>query len=305
MISRSQSLFISDVMLLAVAVVWGTSYGVVKSALVFYPVLGLLALRFAITFIILSPALRQLAGLPLRGYLGLLSTGLLLLAIFLSETFGLLYTSATNAAFLISLCVMLTPLVEWFWLKRKPTQQEWLAVGISVIGAVLMTQHGQFEVNAGDALILLAALCRAVQVCLIKRVVQARQIPALSVTALQSGVVASGCMLLTFVTMPAPMESLAKVSDPTAFWGYVGYLVLACTLFAFFAQNYAIKRSNPTRVSLLMGSEPIFGGIFAMLWLNEPITVQSWIGGILIFSSCILASKNWSFLRAKAAAPIT
>lgn len=303
MINRSKTLFISDLMLLAVAVVWGTSYGVVKSALVFYPVLGLLALRFGITFIILSPALRQLAGLSLQEFLGLLSTGFLLLAIFLSETFGLLYTSATNAAFLISLCVMLTPLVEWFWLKRRPTQLEWLAVGISVIGAVLMTQHGHFQINAGDALILLAALGRAVQVCLIKRVVQSSQIPALSVTALQSGAVALGCILLTFLTMPAPLESLAQISDPTAFWGYIGYLVMACTLFAFFAQNYAIKRSNPTRVSLLMGSEPIFGGIFAMLWLNEPITLQSWIGGVLIFASCILASNNWSFLRLKAAAP--
>ncbi|WP_313738535.1 DMT family transporter [Pseudomonas sp.] len=301
---QRKSLLISDLMLLAVAVVWGTSYGVVKSALVFYPVLGLLALRFTLTFVILSPALRQLAGLSLRQYLGLLSTGLLLLGIFLSETFGLLHTTATNAAFLISLCVMLTPLVEWAWLKRRPTRLEWLAVGISMVGAALMALHGQFGVNVGDALILLAAVCRAVQVCLIKRVVQSSQIPALAVTALQSGVVALGCMLLAFITLPAPVESLAKVADPVAFWGYMAYLVLACTLFAFFAQNYAIKRSNPTRVSLLMGSEPLFGGLFAVLWLNESVTVQGWIGGGLIFVSCVLASRKWSFWRLKAAASV-
>lgn len=297
MLSRKTSLFVSDLMLLAVAVVWGSSYGVVKSALVFYPVLGLLALRFGITFILLSPALRQLGGLPLRGYLGLTSTGLLLLTIFLSETYGLLYTSATNAAFLISLCVMFAPLVEWYWLKRKPTPLEWLAVGLSVTGAVLMTQHGQVELKAGDALIVLAAFCRAVQVCLIKRVIHRYPVPALSVTALQAGEVALGCTLLALITLPAPLEGLAKVSDPTAFWGYIGYLVLACTLFAFFAQNYAIQRSNPTRVSLLMGSEPVFGGLFAMLWLNEQIPLQSWVGGALIVVACLLAGKNWSFLR--------
>lgn len=300
--SQRTSLLVSDLMLLAVAVVWGTSYGVVKSALVFYPVLGLLALRFTITFILLSPALRQLAGLSWREYLGLLSTGLLLLGIFLSETFGVLHTSATNAAFLISLCVMLTPLVEWIWLNRRPTRLEWLAVGISMVGAALMALHGEFGMNVGDALILLAAVCRAVQVCLVKRVVQGSQIPALAVTALQSGVVAVGCVVLALIILPTPMQSLVEVSDPTAFWSYIAYLVLACTLFAFFAQNYAIKRSNPTRVSLLMGSEPLFGGLFAMLWLNEPITVQGWIGGGLIFASCILASRKWSFWRLKATA---
>jgi hypothetical protein len=57
--SRPERLqFLSDLMLLAVAVVWGTSYGVAKSALGYYPVLGLLALRFGITFVMLSPALR-------------------------------------------------------------------------------------------------------------------------------------------------------------------------------------------------------------------------------------------------------
>lgn len=47
-------------LLLAVAFIWGTSYALVKSALLVYPVLGLLALRFGITVVLLSPALRSL-----------------------------------------------------------------------------------------------------------------------------------------------------------------------------------------------------------------------------------------------------
>ena len=296
-------LWLSDLMLLGVAIVWGTSYGVVKSALFFYPVLGLLTLRFGITFLILSPALRNLSGLSLMRILGLSSTGVLLLAIFLSETYGLMYTTATNAAFLISLCVMLTPLVEWLWLKRKPSAVEWCAVGLSLLGAVLMTQNGSWTLNMGDGLILLAALFRAVQVCLIKRVTQNCQVPALAVTALQSGIVALGCATLTFMVVPDPIGQLVAMSTPGAFWGYLIYLVLACTLFAFFAQNYAIKRSTPTRVSLLMGSEPVFGGIFAMLWLDEMISLQGWIGGMLIFTACLLASIRWTPSRIQVPSP--
>src|ERR1700709_1667395 len=78
---------LSDLMLLAVAVVWGTSYGIIKGALVFYPVLGLLMLRFGITFVILSPALRELRHADARTLRGVFLAGMLLLGIFLSETF--------------------------------------------------------------------------------------------------------------------------------------------------------------------------------------------------------------------------
>lgn len=127
LVSRSPSRLLqaSDVLLLLVAMVWGTSYGVAKEALVFYPVLGFLAVRFCLTFVILLPQLRGegrqawAPGIPLGG---------VMLAIFLCETYGVLHTSASNAAFLISLCVVITPFVEWLMFDRRPTRaccQRW------------------------------------------------------------------------------------------------------------------------------------------------------------------------------------
>jgi len=78
MSKQDRLLLLSDLMLLVVAVVWGTSYGVVKSALVFYPVLGLLALRFGITFVMLSPALRTLRHADARTLRGVFIAGVLL-----------------------------------------------------------------------------------------------------------------------------------------------------------------------------------------------------------------------------------
>jgi drug/metabolite transporter (DMT)-like permease len=71
------------------------------------------------------------------------------------------------------------------------------------------------------------------------------------------------------------------------------YLVLACTLFAFFAQNFAIKRSSPTRVGLLMGSEPAFGALFASVWLGEAVSAAGWIGGGLIVAASLMATVPW------------
>lgn len=280
-----------DLMLLAVAAIWGSSYGVAKSALVVYPVLGLLALRFGITFAVLLPALRHLRHADRRTWRGLFGTGALLLGIFLCETFGLLLTQATNAALLISLCVVFTSGVEWLLLGRRPTRTEWIAVVLSLIGALLLSGARGFELNGGDVLILAAALLRALNVCVTKRVMNATSdLPALSVTAVQSGVVAGGSLVAALAFAPSQWQPLPSFGGHPLFWGCLFYLVLACTLFAFFAQNHAIGLRSPTRVALLMGSEPIFGALFAMAWLDESMSLAGWVGGGLIVASAWMAS---------------
>jgi drug/metabolite transporter (DMT)-like permease len=293
--SRQERLqLLSDLMLLAVAVVWGTSYGVAKSALAYYPVLGLLALRFAITFVVLSPALRNLRHADARAWRAVLGAGVLLFSIYLCETFGLLLTRAANAAFLISLCVAFTPLVEWSLLKRRPSRIEWCAVGVSLLGAWLLAGDGVLEFNPGDALILGAAALRALTVCVTKRAMRSAALPPLTVTAVQSGVVAFGSMAVALLFARGQWQHVPSFAGHSTFWGCVLYLVLACTLFAFFAQNYAIKRSSPTRVALLMGSEPAFGALFACVWLGERISATAWVGGGLIVAASLLATVRWT-----------
>ncbi|PUA17996.1 DMT family transporter [Glaciimonas sp. PCH181] len=281
-------LWIADVMLLLVAVVWGTSYGVAKHALVFYPVLGFLALRFCLTFIALSPSLLQLrhpegraalwAGLPL---------GLILLSVFICETFGIALTQASNAAFLISLCIVFTPFVEWAVMGQRPPSSAFVVAFISLLGTWLLTFGASLTFNLGDGLILMAALLRALMVCMTKRLTVGKKMATLTLTAVQSGVVGFGSLIIAAVVLKDGLPSLPQAS---AFWSSTAYLVVFCTIFAFFAQTYAVRRSSPTRVSLLMGSEPLFGALFAAIWLGEKLSTVSWIGGGLIVGATLWAT---------------
>lgn len=275
----------SDLLLLLVAMVWGTSYGVAKQALVFYPVLGFLAARFCITFLLLAPQLRGAGRAAWRPGLPL---GLVLLAIFLCETYGLAHTSASNAAFLISLCVVLTPFVEWLLLGQRPDARLWPAVALSLLGTWLLSGGVETNFNVGDGLMLAAALLRAVLVCLTRRFSSGREVPVLALTAMQSGVVGCGCLLLGLL-LPGGLPPLPTAP---AFWTGTLYLVLFATLFAFFVQNWALGRSSPSRVSLLMGSEPLFGALFAVLWLNETLTPTAWLGGLLVVAAMFQASLS-------------
>jgi multidrug transporter EmrE-like cation transporter len=84
---------------------------------------------------------------------------------------------------------------------------------------------------------------------------------------------------------------LPTLPTALAFWGNVLYLVLFCTLFAFFAMNYALRHSSATRVALLTGSEPVFGAAFAVLWLGESLPPASWLGGGLMVAASLWAVR--------------
>ncbi|BCL77087.1 membrane protein [Jeongeupia sp. HS-3] len=278
----------AEAMLLLVALLWGTSYGVAKGALVYYPVLGFLAVRFGLTFLLLLPSLRQLATPAGRGALNAgLPLGAILLGIFICETFGVALTSAANAALLISLCVVFTPFAEWVMLRRRPEASAVVAALASLVGAAMLSSAASLSFNLGDALMLAAALLRAVNVCLIKKLIHGKAMPMLTLTAVQAGVVCAGSVA---VALMVSGRGLPPLPSAPAFWIAALYLVLFCTIFAFFAQNWAVRRGSPTRVALLMGSEPVFGALFAAIWLGERLTPLAWSGAVLIVGASLWAT---------------
>ena len=285
---------LTELMLLLVAIFWGTSYGLTKSALVFTSVLVFISIRFSITFLCMLPVvIRDFRQGLSKDWQIALPTGLILSAIFFCEVFGVSQTSASNAAFLISLSVILTAFAELIINKKRVSNTLWLLTLCSVVGVLLLTSDEGFELslNGGDYFILAAALLRALMVTLTKHFTEGKQITTSTLTALQSLVVATVAIICAVTYLPA---SEFVIPTSVEFWLTVAYLVLFCTLFAFYVQNYAVRRTSPTRVSLLMGSEPLFGAIFAMIWLQESLTTLQIVGGLLILFSVIVTSTKES-----------
>lgn len=280
----SPKLLPAELLLLLIAAIWGSSYSVVKTALVYYPVAGVIAIRFLLTALLLTRYWLALPAAQKRvTALVALPTSLGLLAIFFAETAGVQQTTAGNAAFLVSLCLLLTPPVEWAWFGKRPAARLWLAAIVSLFGTWLLTGMGRGELNHGDMLMLLAALIRAFQTCLTTHLTAGKQVDSMGLTAAQGLFVGGGALLVA----PWFFGGLPALPVAGEFWLAIAYLTLFCTLFAFWAMNRALAGSSPSKVALLLGSEPLWGALFAVFWLGETLGTQGWLGGMMIAGAAL------------------
>lgn len=280
----SRTILPAELLLLLTAAIWGSSYSVVKTALAYYPVAGVIAIRFLLTALLLAPHwLRLPADQKRATVVAAVPTGVGLLAIFFAETSGVAQTSAGNASFLVSLCLLLTPPVEWMWFGKRPAAKLWLAAIVSLLGTWLLTGLAGGSLGQGDALMLLAALLRAFHTCLTTRLTAGKQLDSMGLTAMQAVIVGGGALSIA----ACQPDGLPALPHDARFWVAIGFLTLFCTLFAFWAMNRALAASSPSKVALLLGSEPLWGAMFAVLWLGEELGSHGWIGGLMVAGAAL------------------
>ncbi|MEU9009026.1 DMT family transporter [Streptomyces sp. NPDC048479] len=282
--------WLTDLPVLLVAVVWGASYLAAKGITTTHTVVAVLVLRFALVLPVLAAAghrkLRALTGAQWRGAALL---GLVLSGIFLLETYGVVHTSATNAGLIISLTMIFTPLAEAAVSRARPPRAFVAAAGLSVAGVVLLTQGGGFSApSLGDLLMLLAALARTVHVLAMARIKAVQSADSLSLTTVQLGsAVAVFAVLAAVPGTGASPWSVAAGFGPRE-WAGLLFLSLFCTLFAFFVQMWAVRRTSPSRVSLLLGTEPLWAAAAGIAIAGEHLGALGLLGAGLV-----LAGTTW------------
>ncbi|MFI6156063.1 DMT family transporter [Kitasatospora sp. NPDC051170] len=294
--SSSSSSMLRDLPVLLVAVVWGSSFLAVQRVAEPGTVVAMLVLRFGLVLPLLGavawPALRRLTRAEWFGGAGL---GLGLSGIFLLETYGAVHTSATNAGLIISLAMVLTPLGESA-LRRTPPPRAFLAAaGLAVLGVALLTGDGGLRPpTLGDLLILGAALVRSAYVLATARARAVRDTDTLAITWIQLATATSVFAVVALSVGPAPW-TLAR-SYGAAQWAWLLHLSLFCTLFAFFVQTWAVRASSPSRVSLLLGTEPLWAAVFGITIAGNRMGPLALLGGALV-----LVATEWG--RRTAPAP--
>lgn len=281
-------------MLFAAALIWGTSFFIMKNALDVMPVFFLLAIRFtagaALLALIAWKRWKHLT--PDYLWRGAVIGGFLFLA-YSIQTFGLALTTPSKNAFLTAVYCVIVPFLTWAVVKVRPDGYNIAAALLCVTGVGLVSLSGELTIQAGDLLTLCCALFYAAHIVAVAKVSPGKDVTLLTVFQFAfAGLYAwiGGGLTETF---PAAALTSPEVMLPLA------YLCVMATTVALLFQNVGMVWSDPASGSVILSLESVFGVLFSVLFYGDPVTAQLLAGFALIFVAVVCSETKFSFLRKK------
>ncbi|MBO9582837.1 MAG: DMT family transporter [Flavobacterium sp.] len=186
-------------------------------------------------------------------------------------------SSATQASLLTNLSPVWVGVGSFFFLKAKPATNFWIGTLVALFGMITLVGFEFFIDLNFDQAFLFAVLSGILY----------------SIYLLVSKNVLSTVDVLSFMTISLTASSIYlgilcySLNEPFTGFTDTGWFVLVlqaviCQLCAWLSISYATQHMRATRVSLSLLSQAVITSILAWLFLEEKITLQMIIGGIIL-----------------------
>lgn len=272
----------ANLSLLAITLVWGATFVVVKRATEDLPVFPFLTLRFGLAFLTLLPFVwTQRADLTRSSLYKGLGIGSILFLGYASQTVGLQYTSASNAGFITGLSVVLVSILVALTTRKLPRPS--LVVGImsATLGLALLTLGKNLSLNSGDLILLICALSFALQIYLV-----GRYAPSENPTILAAGQILAVSVLSGISSFFFPHGPLNFTSNV---WFGILLTAIPATSIAYVVQMKMQQFTTPTHTALIFSAEPVFSAVFAFFLAGEILTPRGLAGAALVLSGMLFA----------------
>ena len=284
----------ADYLLVTVTLFWGVSYYLMDLCLAQMGPLTLNAMRFLIAFAflyaVLFPKVRHVNRATLK-YSVLV--GLCLASAYLGCTYGVMYTSISNAGFICSLPVVFTPLLAFIFKHQIPEKRLILPLVVCLVGLGLLTLNEQFRPAPGDLICLICAVAYAVDLLVTETAVSKED-----VNALQLGVYNVGVVGVIMLVLSLLFEKPHLPTTPVV-WGAALFLSIFCSGVAFVVTTVQQQYTSASHVGLIFTLQPLFSAIVAFFFANERLSVQGYIGAALMMSSLFFMEGDFKGLLAK------
>lgn len=279
-------------MLLSAAMIWGTTFFMMKNALDVIPVNSLLAVRFLGAAAVLGLVCIKKLKLLDWGYVwqGAILGGCYFLGQTI-QTFGLELTTPSKNAFLTTIYCVLVPFLSWCIIKIRPDRYNYIAAVLCVAGVGFISLNDAFGVNAGDVLSMISGFFFALQIVMFTKLAFGRDIILLTLVQFASAGVFSTVGVLAVEQFPWQVMLQKEVFWPLA------YLCVMATVVALLFQNIGQNWTDAASTAVLLSLEAVFGVIFSVIFYGDPITVRLLAGFALIFLGVICSETKFVFLR--------
>jgi drug/metabolite transporter (DMT)-like permease len=272
--------------LLLLSALWGASFIYIRVAV---PALGpfvLVELRVGLAAVALALCAALVGRLPkLRGRWRQFA---LLGAVNVAIPFSLISAAEINltaslAAILNSTTVMFTAVVAAVWMGDALTARKLVGVALGIVGVTVLVGWDPIAMNWAVALSVGAMLAASLAYAL-GSVYAKRTFADSPPLAIASGQLTAAAMLM----VPLAAVSAPEQSPSTIVVLSVLGLALPSTAVAYMLYFRLIANVGPTSTSTVTLLVPLFGLLFGVVLLDEPVGVGTLAGLVLILSSVTL-----------------
>ena len=279
----------ADLALLFNAILWGTTFVLVKSALHSISPVLFLAIRFSLATVALTavfrgrrlwraPKARRVTGNMLAAGAMI---GIFLFSGYLFQTLGLQTTTPPKSAFLTGLATVMVPLLGALVYSIKPQVSEVAGVLAATLGMGLMTLEGPIgSISRGDLLTFGGAVAFAAHIVATGHFAERIGFEVLSIT--QVGATALAALALFWWVETPRIEW-----QPLVVWAIL-VTGLLCTALAFTIQAWAQHYTTSTRTALIYALEPVVAWITSYCIAGEGLSGRAALGAVLILSGVLL-----------------
>jgi drug/metabolite transporter (DMT)-like permease len=286
----------AHLLLLAVVIVWGTTFTLVKSALADTSPLLFNLLRMLLAFAVLAAInWRELKSVSRREILYATIAGIFLGLGYQFQTTGLALTTASKSGFITGLVVVIVPILCLIPGAKPPgmSAPRWSGLTgamIAFAGLILLTTppgSGRSLLKGfglGEALTLACSIAFAAHLLTLGHA--ARITSARTLGTVQIGIAA----LLMLLTLPLGGRPYFHAT-PRLFIALAITSVLA-TAAAFTIQSWAQQHLSPTHTALIFTLEPVFAWLTSLFFLHERLGPRALFGAALIIGG-ILVTELW------------
>jgi drug/metabolite transporter (DMT)-like permease len=280
----------ADLTLVLVTVIWGSAFAVMRVAAGHGSIFYLNGSRFLLGGVLLLPiaSLRDafhrdtLVYVLLAGFSLYIGVGL--------QQAGLATTTAGNAGFITSLNVVIVPLILWLSWKERQSSITWVAVGMAIAGAYLLSTGGGFRIQVGDLFIFFGSFFWALHIVVLSKV--QGKMKAFTFAMGQFLV----CGLLNLVT--GLFVERPNVADMLAVIPAILYTGIFSIAIAFTLQVIAQKHTPANDAALILSLEAVFAALFGWLFLHEILLPIQIAGCLLILMAVVLVQVKNGKMRA-------
>ncbi|MTI65509.1 MAG: DMT family transporter [Firmicutes bacterium] len=280
--NENKNMSVAYLQLVFVSFFWALSTILIKLFITSIPTFHLLmgqslsALIFLVTIKPKKILLIKKEDIKIGGYAGLFIFGT-----YFFNFYGLKFTTASKAGFLVSLSVLIIPIFKAFIKKEKPTKWTIITILISLVGLKLISGINGTDFNIGDLIILGTAFSYTFYVLVLDKYLKDKDYIVLSMLQLIFMFILSFIFSTIYEGINITYLKLGII--PIIITGILGIGM------AMFFQMKAQRVASPESVGLILLCEPIFTLIMAFFVLKEAIFLKGIIGSGLILIALVLA----------------